>query len=77
MPEVRIVTVEPLRAGKPSELIIKLINPTQHQTTITFLALDSEENEMEEKAQEQADNLEVGINDCQFQLFCYFLCLIN
>ncbi|XP_044263145.1 dynactin subunit 4 [Tribolium madens] len=40
IPEVRIVTVEPLRAGKPAELILKLTNPTQHQTVITFLPLD-------------------------------------
>ncbi|GLV37403.1 Dynactin 4 p62 subunit [Carabus blaptoides fortunei] len=39
IPEVRIVTVEPLRAGQVSELIVKLCNPTQHQTTVTFLPI--------------------------------------
>ncbi|KAK5650079.1 hypothetical protein RI129_001113 [Pyrocoelia pectoralis] len=37
IPEVRLITVEPLRAGKVSELLIKFINPTQHQTTVTIL----------------------------------------
>ncbi|RZC38608.1 dynactin subunit 4 [Asbolus verrucosus] len=41
IPEIRIVTVEPLRAGRASELIVKFTNPTQHQTTIAFLPLDS------------------------------------
>ncbi|XP_017777117.1 PREDICTED: dynactin subunit 4 [Nicrophorus vespilloides] len=40
IPEIRIVTVEPLRIGKQCELLIKLINPTQHQTTITILPLE-------------------------------------
>lgn len=40
VPEIRIVTVEPLRAGRPAELIIKFTNPTQHQTVVTFLPLD-------------------------------------
>ncbi|KAK4883326.1 hypothetical protein RN001_006645 [Aquatica leii] len=36
IPEVRIITVEPLRAGKVSELLLKFSNPTQHQTSITL-----------------------------------------
>ncbi|KRT81399.1 hypothetical protein AMK59_5019, partial [Oryctes borbonicus] len=41
IPEIRIVTVEPLRAGQPSELLLKFINPTQHQTVITILNLSA------------------------------------
>lgn len=59
IPEVRLVTVEPLRAGKPAELLIKFTNPTQHQTTISFSELDLtaeeivEENLIEETLQEE------------------------
>lgn len=53
---MRIVTCEPLRSGKPSELLLKFINPTQYQTQITLLNLDvstepmikSESGEMKE-----------------------------
>lgn len=41
VPEVRIVTCEPLRLGKSSELLLKFCNPTQHQTQIMILSLDS------------------------------------
>ncbi|XP_033230347.1 dynactin subunit 4 [Belonocnema kinseyi] len=41
VPEIRIVTCEPLRAGKTSELLLKFCNPTQHQTQITLLPLDT------------------------------------
>ncbi|CAL7934456.1 unnamed protein product [Xylocopa violacea] len=41
VPEVRIVTCEPLRPGKSSELLLKFCNPTQHQTQITLLPLDT------------------------------------
>ncbi|XP_078036782.1 dynactin subunit 4 [Augochlora pura] len=41
VPEVRIVTCEPLRPGKISELLLKFCNPTQHQTQITLLPLDT------------------------------------
>ncbi|CAK9820857.1 Dynactin subunit 4 [Anthophora plagiata] len=41
VPEVRIVTCEPLRPGKPSELLLKFCNPTPHQTQITLLPLDT------------------------------------
>lgn len=34
------MTVQPLRAGKTSELLLKFLNPTQHQTSITLLPLD-------------------------------------
>lgn len=49
IPEVRIVTVEPLRAGNDSELLLKFSNPTQHQTTITLLPLTYEDDENKEK----------------------------
>lgn len=48
IPDIRIVTVEPLRAGKPSELILRFTNPTQHETTISFIEFYSnveQENE--------------------------------
>nr|CAD7266176.1 unnamed protein product [Timema shepardi] len=48
VPEVRLVTCEPLRPGDVSELIIKLSNPTQHQTTIQFAPLPSPEEELAE-----------------------------
>lgn len=41
VPEVRIVTCEPLRPGKSSELLLKFCNPTQHQTQIILLSLDT------------------------------------
>lgn len=40
---MRYVTIEPLKAGARSELIIKLVNPTPHQTTINLLKLCLEE----------------------------------
>lgn len=43
IPEIRIVTVEPLRSGKTSELIVKFTNPTQHQTIITIMDVNLEE----------------------------------
>lgn len=39
MPEVRIMTVEPLHAGKDCEIILKVTNPTQHLTSIQFRPL--------------------------------------
>ena len=41
LPEVRIVTCEPLRPGKTSELLLKFCNPTLHQTQVTLLSLDT------------------------------------
>lgn len=66
IPEVRIVTVEALRAGKTSELILKFTNPTQHQTTITFWELDLEKQQQEvienkmEQVTESVDNLSIA-----------------
>nr|CAD7457559.1 unnamed protein product [Timema tahoe] len=48
VPEVRLVTCEPLRPGDVSQLIIKLSNPTQHETTIQFASLPSPEEERAE-----------------------------
>ncbi|XP_028131036.1 dynactin subunit 4 [Diabrotica virgifera virgifera] len=60
IPEVRIVTVEPLRAGKECELILKFTNPTQHQTTISFLELklDEEEEVLENKMVQVTESVE-------------------
>lgn len=59
------MTVEPLRAGKVSELIIKFTNPTQHQTVITFLSLDL--TMKEEGGESQSLNLpEVILFFCVF-----------
>lgn len=60
IPEVRIVTVEPLRAGKVSELLIKLCNPTQYQTTISLSKLVIEEIISEETKPEEppSENVE-------------------
>ncbi|XP_015600489.1 dynactin subunit 4 [Cephus cinctus] len=41
VPEIRIVTCEPLRVGVASELLLKICNPTQHQTQISLLPLDT------------------------------------
>lgn len=38
---MRIVTCEPLRPGKSSELLLKFCNPTQHQTQVVLLPLDT------------------------------------
>lgn len=45
MPEVRIMTFEPLNAGSPSEIVLKITNPTQHLTSLQFGPL----NEKSEK----------------------------
>lgn len=41
IPEVKIVTCEPLYLGKSSELFLKFCNPTQHPTQITLFHLDT------------------------------------
>jgi hypothetical protein len=46
------VTCEPLRVGEESQLIIKLCNPTQHQTVIQFFPLPSAEEDLEERERE-------------------------
>ncbi|XP_051169957.1 dynactin subunit 4 [Leptopilina boulardi] len=42
VPEVRIVTCEPLRIGKTSELLLKFCNPTQHQSQIILFTVDTD-----------------------------------
>lgn len=42
IPEIHIKTCEPLRAGKLSNLIIKIVNPTPYQTTIQLLPIGNE-----------------------------------
>lgn len=64
VPEIRIVTVEPLRAGRECELILKFVNPTQHQTVVKFLPLSLEEEEAtetEETAVEVVDEQPASI----------------
>jgi hypothetical protein len=46
------VTCEPLHIVEESQLIIKLCNPTQHQTVIQFLPLPSAEEDLEEREKE-------------------------
>ncbi|XP_046667952.1 dynactin subunit 4 [Homalodisca vitripennis] len=46
LPSVRILTVEPLRAGQPCEIILKLTNPTQHLTSVQFCPLPTEQEEL-------------------------------
>lgn len=65
IPEVRFVTVEPLRAGQTVELIIKFTNPTQYQTTITILDLDLDEQAQyveEQKLIDLTQNLEQALS---------------
>ncbi|KAK0074791.1 hypothetical protein PV325_007800 [Microctonus aethiopoides] len=42
VPEIRIVTFQPLQVGKTSELLLKFCNPTQHQTRIILLPFYTE-----------------------------------
>ncbi|XP_019887859.2 dynactin subunit 4 isoform X1 [Ooceraea biroi] len=65
IPEVKIVTCEPLRPGISSELLLKFCNPTQHQTQITILPLDTplsisfleeKENVIQEDTQESSES---------------------
>lgn len=48
------MTVEPLRAGNECELILKFVNPTQHQTVIQFLPFFLEEEETTDAETEEA-----------------------
>ncbi|XP_060524280.1 dynactin subunit 4 [Cylas formicarius] len=60
IPEIRIVTIEPLRAGITSELILKFTNPTQYQIRIKILDLDLGGQALlcEQAAEEVAESLE-------------------
>ncbi|XP_049804176.1 dynactin subunit 4 [Schistocerca nitens] len=55
VPEVRIVTCEPLKIGQRSEFILKLCNPTQHQSTVQFLILPSPDEDLEEWRKEMEE----------------------
>ncbi|KAI4460349.1 dynactin p62 subunit [Holotrichia oblita] len=59
IPEIRIVTVEPLRAGQPAELLLKFINPTQHQTVVTIMDLSS----MPEILQDDKSSADISTED--------------
>lgn len=69
VPEVRIVTCEPLRPGKSSELLLKFCNPTQHQTQVVLLPLDTPMTPIltivDEKEEVKQDNAQ-QVNDCCF-----------
>ncbi|XP_055632676.1 dynactin subunit 4 [Toxorhynchites rutilus septentrionalis] len=45
VPEVRFVKCDPLKAGTESTLVLKLINPTINDMTITIMELPTEEDE--------------------------------
>lgn len=65
VPEIRIVTCEPLQVDKQAELIIKLCNPTQHQTTVQFLPLPSAEDDWEEREKEIEKKINTEEKDAQ------------
>lgn len=52
MPEVRIMTFEPLKVGKPSEIVLKITNPTQHLTSLQFGPLINSEERRSLKTEE-------------------------
>lgn len=45
VPEVRFVKSKPLVAGASASIILKIINPTMHDMTITIMDLPTEEEE--------------------------------
>jgi len=59
------VTCEPLQVDKQSELIIKLCNPTQHQTAVQFLPLPYAEDDSEEKEKEIEKKINTEEKDAQ------------
>lgn len=73
------MTVEPLRAGKQCELILKFTNPTQHQTVITLLATSFEDPEVYEEneaaSQPSDDSEQISVSDTLllFQIYIVFL----
>lgn len=52
VPEIRIITCEPLKAGQNSQLLLKFCNPTQFQTTIYLAPLPSHDEVIKELEQE-------------------------
>lgn len=76
MPEVRILTCEPLRPGKSSELLLKFCNPTQHQTQVTLLPLDTPviptvavASEKEEFKEEDAQQVNINVTITETIIF--------
>lgn len=65
IPDIRIVTCQPLQVDKKSELIIKLCNPTQHQTTVQFLPLPFAEDDLEEREKEIEKKIKTEERDAQ------------
>lgn len=70
IPEIRIVTVEPLRAGQKVELLLKFINPTQHQTVVSILDLsmlpeniEEDKSLIETTVEEETKTVEVFVYD--------------
>lgn len=61
IPEVRIVSCEPLRIGKTSELLLKFCNPTQHQTQITLFPLGTSMSSVIQVAPEKEEVKEENI----------------
>ena len=59
------MTCEPLQVDKQGELIIKLCNPTQHQTTVQFLPLPSAEDDWEEREKEIEKKINTEEKDAQ------------
>lgn len=51
MPEVRLVSVEPLIGSKECEIVVVFSNPSQQPTTISFITYE----EAEEEAQQQIE----------------------
>lgn len=61
VPEIRIVTCEPLRAGKASELLLKFCNPTRYQTQITLLSIDTPISPTTSVIEEKEDTKQEGV----------------
>lgn len=73
IPEIRIVTVEPLRAGKTCELILRFTNPTQHQTVITLLKINHDDDDDLKSDNEQDITSEIA-NDFEQKLSVHEVC---
>lgn len=69
IPDVHIKTCEPLRAGEESNLIIKVVNPTPYQTTVTLLPLKEEIPAVEEE-----EPVEESSSVISKYLFFHFMC---
>lgn len=61
MPEVRIMTFEPLKVGKPSEIVLKITNPTQHLTSLQFGPLINSEERRNLKTEEIYETKKVNL----------------